>query len=113
MSHGVRFGVCFPEVARVVVLCCVASAGWGQIGDIVATSASSFTMGLPSKGSLATLFLSGIQVNGVVAADGAPLPFELAGVRVTLDGASAPLWPSLRSAVISRSIFRFPRKSPG
>jgi uncharacterized protein (TIGR03437 family) len=62
------------------------------IGNIIVTLPASFQVGLPFPGSIATLFCTGLQVDGVVAANSVPLPFSLAGVTVTVDGAPAPLF---------------------
>jgi uncharacterized protein (TIGR03437 family) len=59
--------------------------------SIVVTSAASFQRGLPPKGSLATAFCTGLQVQGVVNVTTNPLPFTLDGISVTVGGAPAPL----------------------
>lgn len=70
-----------------------AVTGWGQIGNIVVTSAASFERGMPWRGSIASIFCTGLKgINGVVAADRYPLPLELAGVRVTIGQRPAPLF---------------------
>ena len=57
----------------------------------VASSAGLLT-GVPAPGSLATLFLSGLSgVEGVQNANPGKLPFELAGVRVSVAGVPAPI----------------------
>jgi uncharacterized protein (TIGR03437 family) len=56
------------------------------------TSAATFQRGLPTKGSIGTIFCTGISVQGVVTADKLPLPTTLAGVTVTVGGAAAPLF---------------------
>jgi uncharacterized protein (TIGR03437 family) len=63
-----------------------------QIGNIVVTNAASFQVGLPIPGSIATLFCTGLNIQGTVNAQGLPLPFNLAGVTVTMDGPPAPLF---------------------
>jgi uncharacterized protein (TIGR03437 family) len=65
---------------------------WCQIGNIVVTSAASFQPGVPAKGSIGTIFCTGLTVTGVVSAPSAPLPFSLSGVAVTMGGAAAPLF---------------------
>jgi len=56
------------------------------------TNAASFAPGLPYSGGLASLFVSGLTgVNGTVTAPGYPLPSELAGVTVKLNGKRAPI----------------------
>ncbi|MGA2328984.1 MAG: hypothetical protein ABSH05_22175 [Bryobacteraceae bacterium] len=70
----------------------VPAAMWGQIGNIVVTNAASFRVGVPQPGSIGTVFCTGLSVNGIVSATGAPLPFSLAGVTVSIGGAPAPLF---------------------
>jgi uncharacterized protein (TIGR03437 family) len=62
-----------------------------QIENIAVRSAASFAAGLPSRGSLGTIFCTGLVLQGVVAADKLPLPAVLSGVQVTIGGAAAPL----------------------
>jgi uncharacterized protein (TIGR03437 family) len=64
----------------------------GQIGNIVVTSGASFQPGLPPKGSIGTIFCTGLRVSGIVGASGTPLPTSLAGVTVTVGGVAAPLF---------------------
>ena len=66
-------------------------SGWAQISNIKVTSAASFEPGLPARGSLGTIFCTGLTVEGVVSAEEVPLPTTLAGVTVTIGGALAPL----------------------
>jgi hypothetical protein len=48
--------------------------------------------GLPFAGSLATVFLHGLMgINGIIAADNFPLPTQLAGVSVKVNGELAPI----------------------
>ena len=58
---------------------------------LVVTSAASFQVGLPPKGSLGTIFCTGLTVHGITTAGTIPLPRTLAGVSVTAGGAPAPL----------------------
>lgn len=53
-------------------------------------NAASFDLGL-TPGSLAAIFVSGVAAPGVVGASFLPLPMNLGGVRVTVNGADAPL----------------------
>lgn len=64
----------------------------GEIRDIVVTSGASFQSGLPEKGSIGTIFCTGLTISGTIAATVTPLPTSLAGVSVTLDGVAAPLF---------------------
>src|SRR5208283_3642887 len=52
----------------------------------------SFQLGMPAKGSIGTIFCTGLKISGVVAATSAPLPTALAGVTVTVGGVAAPLF---------------------
>jgi|SRR5579871_1323147 len=55
-------------------------------------NAASYAPGLPFAGGVASIFLRGLTgINGIVAADGYPLPFGLAGVSVKVNGELAPL----------------------
>ncbi len=64
----------------------------GQIQILAVTSSANFAPGRILPGSLASVFCTGIQnVGGLIAAPGYPLPRSLAGVRVTVNGAAAPL----------------------
>jgi uncharacterized protein (TIGR03437 family) len=67
-----------------------ASAGlqfpWNGIGN-----AASYNPGLPRAGGLATLFVQGLNVSGTVRGTGSPLPTELAGVSILVEGVAAPM----------------------
>jgi uncharacterized protein (TIGR03437 family) len=63
-----------------------------EIQNIVVTSAATFEFGLPVGGGMAAVFVRGINVQGIVVAQSLPLPRTLAGVSVTIDGASAPIY---------------------
>jgi uncharacterized protein (TIGR03437 family) len=69
-----------------------AVAACAQIANIVVTSAADYSVGLPTGGAAASLFCTGLDVQGTVAAAGAPLPYTLAGVQVSVGGSSAPLY---------------------
>ena len=60
--------------------------GWDGL-----TNAASFLPGLPEPGGLASLFVHGLNVSGVVTAGGYPLPTEMAGVSILINGTPAPL----------------------
>jgi uncharacterized protein (TIGR03437 family) len=64
-----------------------------QIRNIVVTSAASFEPGLPSPGSIASLFCIGLDgIPSLTSASTYPLPRDLAGVRVLVSGIPAPLY---------------------
>jgi uncharacterized protein (TIGR03437 family) len=54
-------------------------------------NAASFHPGLPSPGGLASLFVTGLDVTGVQTASGYPLPTEMAGVTILVQGVPAPI----------------------
>jgi uncharacterized protein (TIGR03437 family) len=54
-------------------------------------NAASFNPGLPGPGGLATIFVHGVAVSGIVEASGYPLPTTLAGVSIVVDGTPAPI----------------------
>jgi uncharacterized protein (TIGR03437 family) len=55
-------------------------------------SAADYKEGMVASGGLATLFCTGLTgIQGVQAATGFPLPYELAGVRVKVAGIDAPI----------------------
>jgi len=55
-------------------------------------NSASYAPGLPFAGGLATVFLKGLTgINGIIAADNYPLPTQLAGVSVKVNGELAPL----------------------
>jgi uncharacterized protein (TIGR03437 family) len=47
--------------------------------------------GLPQPGSLATLYVNGVDISGTVSAPGLPLPLQLGGFKILVDGVAAPL----------------------
>ena len=56
------------------------------------TNGASFASGLVESGGLASIFAAGLTgISGIVQATGYPLPTELAGVQVKIDGLPAPL----------------------
>lgn len=60
-------------------------------GSMTVTSAASFQQGLVPKGSIATAFCTGLQVQGVIYSTGNPLPLTLAGISIAVGGAPAPI----------------------
>jgi uncharacterized protein (TIGR03437 family) len=60
--------------------------------NIVVTSAAGFQLGIPARGSIGTIFCTGLRLSGTTQAQGTPLPWSLAGVSVTVGGAPAPLF---------------------
>jgi len=62
-----------------------------SLNNVSVTNAAGFLTGLPAPGGLAAMFLGGIPSLGTVTAPGLPLPTELAGVTVLIDGVAAPI----------------------
>ena len=63
-----------------------------QIQVLAVTDSASFTPGLPSGGSLASIFCTGLNaIDGIQSHTEYPLPYEIAGVSVTVSGVAAPL----------------------
>jgi uncharacterized protein (TIGR03437 family) len=54
-------------------------------------NAASYHPGLPQAGGLATLFVTGLKVSGLATGSGNPLPTELAGVSIIVQGVPAPM----------------------
>jgi uncharacterized protein (TIGR03437 family) len=56
-------------------------------------NSASFVQGLPSGGALATVFVFGLTGTAglLIPPLSSPLPFELGGVRVTVNGAASPI----------------------
>jgi uncharacterized protein (TIGR03437 family) len=80
-----------PAMTAPIAACGITS--WAQIGNVVVTEAAGFQRGVPWPGSIASLFCTGLTgISGIVSADRYPLPLELAGVRVKVGGAQAPLF---------------------
>jgi uncharacterized protein (TIGR03437 family) len=78
-----------PAVANLVFW---AASGCAQVNCSFVTSAASFRAGMPAKGSIASIWCRNAQVQGIVLAETLPLPFELAGLKVWIGGAPAPLF---------------------
>jgi uncharacterized protein (TIGR03437 family) len=62
-----------------------------QFSENSITNSASFHPGLPLPGGLASLFVRGVNVAGTVTGTGVPLPIELAGVSILVDGKPAPI----------------------
>lgn len=80
-------------------------------------NAASYQPGLPDRGGLASLFVQGLQVSGVVTGSGYPLPTELAGVSILLNGTPAPILavaniPSADAQGLAQINFQVPFEAP-
>ncbi|MCE5309960.1 MAG: hypothetical protein LLG20_20190 [Acidobacteriales bacterium] len=63
-----------------------------EIRVLAVVSSAGFTPGVPFVGSLASIGLTGLTgIQGIQSAAGYPLPYQLAGVTVTVDGTLAPI----------------------
>jgi len=63
-----------------------------QIHVSVVASSAGFAPGLPAMGSLASIGLTGLTgIQGIQSVTGCPLPYEFAGVSVTVNGTPAPI----------------------
>ena len=63
-----------------------------QIQVLGIATSSDFSPILPSPGSLASVFVSGLTgISGIVQASGYPLPYNLGGISVTVYGTPAPI----------------------
>src|SRR5437868_4401498 len=64
----------------------------GNIEIIAVTNSADFQPGLPQRGSLASIFCTGLQGTlGIVSATTHPLPYDLAGVSVWVNSVPAPI----------------------
>ncbi|MGO9259081.1 MAG: hypothetical protein ACLQU1_22585 [Bryobacteraceae bacterium] len=82
----------FRHAALLILIAAASASGQGQIVSVV--NSASFQAGLPRGGALATVFCTGLlrPTPGIYIADPTqPLPFQLGGVEVFVDGALAPL----------------------
>jgi uncharacterized protein (TIGR03437 family) len=68
-----------------------------SISNVFVDNAAGFQSGLPAAGGLASMFAD-IPVTGTVSATELPLPIELAGVTVSVDGIPAPILAVANSA---------------
>jgi uncharacterized protein (TIGR03437 family) len=63
-----------------------------QIQVLAVTDAATFTPGMPYSGSLASVFCTGLTgIGGIQSASQYPLPYQIAGVSITVSGGSAPV----------------------
>lgn len=62
-----------------------------SLTNISVENAAGFQPGLPASGGIAALYVDGISSNGTTVAPGLPLPTQLAGVSVSVNGIAAPI----------------------
>ena len=76
----------------VLISVVAAQAASAQIQVRELASSAGFTPGLPFPGSLASIGLTGLTgIQGIESTTASPLPYEIAGVSVRVNGAPAPL----------------------
>ncbi len=96
-----------PALVAAVLACALGATAQIRIGAV--TSGASFEAGLPAKGSIATLFCTGLTgITGIIGAQTLPLPRELAGVRMSVGGAAAPLFALAVSEGFQQVNFQVP-----
>lgn len=79
------------RIGRAVLLSSLTLSAFAQIRDVAVLHGATFQPGLPARGSIASVFCKGLSLDGAVPASGFPLPTELRGVKVRVNGAPAPL----------------------
>ncbi len=73
------------------------------------TNGASFASGLPLPGGAASLFCTNLDgIPALLAASGAPLPKELGGVSVLVDGVAAPVYSISDSGGVQQINFQVP-----
>src|SRR5437879_3514590 len=87
-----RLKPALSTLATLAIACGASCFAQNAIQNIVVTSGASFQTGLPARGSIGTIFCTGLIVTGVIPANTLPLPFTLGGVTLTVGGARAPLF---------------------
>jgi uncharacterized protein (TIGR03437 family) len=95
-ATGVNIDFTTPPIApsttaSVGVLKIAPQGGGLQLSANSIANAASFEPGLPAPGGLASLFVQGLTVTGTQIASGDPLPTELAGVTILVQGVPAPI----------------------
>lgn len=95
-ATGVNLDITTPAIApsktASVGVLKIAPQGAGlQFSANSIANAASFHPGLPSPGGLASLFVQGLNLTGTMIASGNPLPTELAGVSILVQGVPAPI----------------------
>jgi uncharacterized protein (TIGR03437 family) len=89
-TNATRFGAIYPAVSRWLEdqIAVTIPPAWAE--QSIVDAASNLVQLVP--GSLATIYGKGFtSVKGVVTAQGFPLPYELGGVTVDVNGTAAPL----------------------
>ena len=76
------------------------------------TNAASFEIGM-TPGSAAVVFAGGVREAGVTSAPSIPLPLELDGVRVSVNGLDAPLFAVANTNGLEQVNFQVPWETEG
>ncbi len=94
--------------AYLVLLCTACCVSDGQPQITAVTNSADFKAGFPQKGSLASIFLTGLQgPSGVVVNTQNPLLNGFLDVEVWINFMPAQFWPSRLRTDISRSTFKY------
>jgi uncharacterized protein (TIGR03437 family) len=79
-----------------------------SLSNMAVQNAAGFIPGLPAPGGLAALYVSGISETGTFTAPGLPLPTELGGVTVLVDGVAAPILAVVNTSGDTQVNFQVP-----
>lgn len=81
------------RILAVITLTLSSVAAQDQIKVLSVVNSASFEAGIPSGGALATIFCTGLTVapGTFVSQSSSPLPFQLGGVQVMVNGVKAPI----------------------
>ena len=79
-----------------------------SLSNMAVQNAAGFLPGLPAPGGLAALYVNGITETGTFTAPGLPLPTELGGVTVLVDGVKAPLLAVVNTSTGTQINFQVP-----
>ena len=79
-----------------------------SLNNMAVQNAAGFIPGLPAPGGLAALYVGGITETGTFTAPGLPLPTELGGVTVLVDGVAAPILAVVNTSADTQVNFQVP-----
>ena len=80
-----------PSIYNTASVVKIAPSGT-SLGKMSVANAAGFQPGLPAPGGIAALFVDGIPAMPTAVASQLPLPTQLAGVKVLVDGLAAPIF---------------------
>jgi uncharacterized protein (TIGR03437 family) len=101
MGQGLLEAPTFEEVsfmvrflALVSFICTVSLQAWAELKIVTVVNSASYQEGMPTGGALASILCTGLTGEpGIVnAPSSSPLPFELAGITVSVNGAPSPIF---------------------